>query len=774
MRIEKSCDNRNSMSQKPSSRLRAIQDDPYLIPHEAYIERRVSKFHDLLSRIEDVEGDLGQFARGGQIYGLRLLPDGWEFREYLPGAKSVSLVGDFNQWDSTKDFMKQEAFGRWAIRLPQAYIQHGQKYRISVRTDAGSVISRVPAWATYVAQNPESNLFDAVVWNPPNGPYKMKYPRPPRPNATVIYEAHIGMSSTEGRVSTYSEFRQQVLPRIARLGYNTIQLMAVMEHAYYGSFGYHVTSFFAPSSRFGTPDDLMELIDVAHGMGISVLMDIVHSHMSGNHLDGIASMDGTDHCYTHAGAQGRHELWDSCLFDYHKWEVIRFLLSNCRYWIQDIGFDGFRFDGITSMMYKHHGIGVGFSGDYNEYFGDRSAVDMDACIYLMLANQLIHTVNHEAITVAEDVSGMPLLCRPVNEGGLGFDYRLAMAIPDMLIKMLKEQRDEDWNMGHIVHTLTNRRWNEKTIGYCESHDQSIVGDKTLAMWLMDAAIYTEMNKESQSVIIERGVALHKMIRMLVLTLGNNGYLTFMGNEFGHPEWVDFPREGNGWSFHWCRRQWDLPDCGYLRYTGLERFDAAIVALATSFDILCAEDQYVFLKDESLKVISYERGGFLFVFNFHQSNSLVDFPVPTRLRSSLRVVMDSDEMRFGGIGFRISHDCDMIPSDGHVKVYLPPRCCMALALRDRVFQDINIILPKRVESLKYISQSDDREVHDWNTGNARAGNLQLKGTDGACVFVESLRPFGTSSAGSTFKRGDAYEIALPGKYNIDGIGRMKRV
>ena len=657
--------------------------DPYLVSFESVIRDRSKAVHERIRMIEKEEHGLIEFSRGTDIFGLRRTSSCWTFREYLPGAVEVWLIGDFNGWTKGVDSLKKEAFGRWSSEFPFEYIKHGQKYRVSVKTSSGDVVDRVPAWAKYVGQNPGTNLFDAVVWDPPAGEYKMKHPRPEKPVSPTIYEAHVGMSSSEPRIATYTEFRLNVLPRIKKLGYNTIQLMAIMEHAYYGSFGYHVTSFFAPSSRFGTPDELKALVDEAHGLGITVLMDIVHSHCSSNQLDGIAGIDGTDHCYTHSGPLGRHELWDSALFDYSKWEVLRYLLSNCRYYIQDLGFDGFRFDGITSMLYKHHGIGFGFSGDYNEYFGPNSAVDVDALVYLTLANKLVHDIIPNAITIAEDVSGMPLLCRPPNEGGLGFDYRLAMAIPDMWIKMLKEQKDEDWNMGHIVHTLTNRRWNEGTIAYAQSHDQAIVGDKTIAMWLMDAAMYTDMNNESNSFVVDRGIALHKMIHFISMALGNSGYLTFMGNEFGHPEWVDFPREGNNWSFHWCRRRWDLPDCGYLRYTDLERFDAAMIQLQNKFKFLDSNDEYVFLKDEGLKVISFERGGLLFIFNFHQSNPLVHFPIPTRLKSTLRVVLDSDQKEFGGHGDRISHQVDMYVDDGKVKVYTPPRCCAVLIEKARI-------------------------------------------------------------------------------------------
>jgi len=753
--------------------------DPYLLPHKSYIDQRLRNYREEVSKIISNESGIVEFSAGWEIFGLRRTMEGWKFTEYLPGAVSVSLIGDFNNWNNDTHKLSPIGYGRWSIFIPGVgSIHDGQKYKLAIQTNSGEIIHRVPAWAQYVEQNPQSLLFDAVVYEPPEGVYTPLSPRPPTPASLRIYEAHIGMSSSEAKVSTYSEFTASVLPRIARLGYNAVQLMAVQEHAYYGSFGYHVTSFFAPSSRYGPPNDLRRLIDTAHALGIVVLMDIVHSHMSGNHLDGIACMDGTDHCYTHSGSRGKHELWDSALFDYNKHEVLRFLLSNCRYWIEQFGFDGFRFDGITSMLYHHHGIGVGFSGDYSEYFGHSSAVDMSACIYLMLANELIHSIHPSAITIAEDVSGMPLLCRPVAEGGIGFDYRLAMAIPDMWIKLLKESKDEDWNMGHIVHTLTNRRWNEKTIAYAESHDQAIVGDKTIAMWLMDAEMYFNMNKDSQSLVIDRGIALHKMIRLLSMSLGNNGYLTFMGNEFGHPEWIDFPREGNGWCYNWCRRQWDLTDCGYLRYTGLERFDAAMIHLANQSKLLdSSEGEYVFLKDEDRKVASFDRNNLVFVFNFHHSDCLVDFPVPTNIQSSsLRVILDSDEKRFGGIGNRIDHKAEMMVVDGCVKVYLPPRCCMVLGDLHKYPLGVVVNVPNTLNgrTLRWIPDTDDRAHENWYVTEIRDNRVEFDGVEGIKLVIDGMRPYGVPErSDNIFRRENTFEIAISGEYTIDDKGIIHR-
>ena len=593
-----------------------IDTDGYLEPNRGHLVERYARFSAALATIEKLDGGLEAFTRGWTHFGLNREAaagvagggrGGVRYREWAPGATSAALVGDFNSWDTTANPCVRDEFGVWSCFLPDGAdgtpaIPHNSAVKVALGLPPGAkggvaaeggIAYRIPAWTRYAVYDAASNEYVARHWDPPTESrhvWAHARPRthvasdyttvpgiaalgaatlpglpsavpggaamPPKDPASAglrIYEAHVGMAGSEARVSTYAEFAANVLPRIAAAGFNCVQLMAIMEHAYYGSFGYHVTSFLAPSSRFGTPEDLKALVDKAHGMGLLVIMDIVHSHASKNVADGLNMFDGTDFQYFHGGAAGEHALWDSRLFDYGKLEVQRLLLSSARLYVEEFRFDGYRFDGVTSMMYVHHGLSVGFSGDYSEYFG--GAADLDAVVYLMLANHVLHTMTPPAIAIAEDVSGMPTLCRPVWEGGVGFDYRLAMATPDMWIKLVKGSPDEAWNMAEIVHTLTNRRWQERTVAYSESHDQALVGDKTLAFWLMDKDMYWHMSaaESPRHPVIARGLALHKLIRLLTCSLGGEAWLTFMGNEFGHPEWVDFPRVGNNWSYHYCRR-----------------------------------------------------------------------------------------------------------------------------------------------------------------------------------------------------------------------------
>ncbi|KAF3025702.1 alpha-1,4-glucan branching enzyme [Neopestalotiopsis sp. 37M] len=668
-----------------------VQLDPWLAPFQDTLKRRYAKAQDWIKTINETEGGVEKFSRGTEKFGFIVGKDNEiTYREWAPGATEAYLIGDFNGWNRGSHPMKRDDFGVWEIVLPavngEAAIPHNSKLKISMNKPNGEHIDRLPAWIKYVTQDLSvSPAYDARFWNPPAAEkYTFKHARPKKPLSARIYEAHVGISSPETRVTTYKEFTASMLPRIKNLGYNVIQLMAVMEHAYYASFGYQVNNFFAASSRYGTPEDLKELIDTAHSLGLVVLLDVVHSHASKNVLDGLNEFDGTDHLYFHEGAKGRHELWDSRLFNYGHHEVLRFLLSNLRFWMDEYNFDGFRFDGVTSMLYTHHGIGTGFSGGYHEYFG--AGVDEEAVVYLMIANEMLHDLYPETITVAEDVSGMPALCLPLSLGGVGFDYRLAMAVPDMWIKILKEKQDEEWDVANICWTLTNRRHGEKTIAYAESHDQALVGDKTLMMHLCDAEMYTNMSTLSPlTPVIDRGMSLHKMIRLLTHGLGGEGYLNFEGNEFGHPEWLDFPREGNNNSFWYARRQLNLTEDNLLRYKDLNSFDRDMNLTEDKYGWLHAPQAYISLKNENDKVVVFERAGVVFIFNFHPSNSFTDYRIGVDQPGTYKVVLNSDSKEYGGHG-RIDENTRFFTTpmewngrQNWTHIYIPSRSAIILAL-----------------------------------------------------------------------------------------------
>jgi 1,4-alpha-glucan branching enzyme len=616
--------------------------DQWLSPFSGVIENRYRK---CVAKELELIGDrsLTDVASGHHYYGLHLEKDQWVFREWAPNATSIYFTGTFTDWKERSEYKlkKLNTDGDWEITMPAEVLKHRDLFKLSVHWEGG-MGERIPSYATRVIQDDVTKIFSAQVWAPSskyefkNRNFSLSISNP------IIYEAHVGMATSEEKTGTFSEFGENVLPVIAQSGYNTVQLMAVQEHPFYGSFGYHVSNFFAASSRFGTPDDLKELIDKAHGYGLRVIMDLVHSHSVKNVNEGLGLFDGSLDQYFHSGERRNHVAWDSLCFDYGKNKVLHFLLSNCRYWLEEYGFDGFRFDGVTSMIYYDHGLGKNFVS-YDDYFNGQQ--DENALIYLYLANKLIHDFKPGAITIAEEMSGMPGIAAGIKNKGYGFDFRLSMGVPDFWIKLVKDTFDEAWDMSSLMHELTQHRPEEKTISYCESHDQALVGDKTLIFRMIDADMYTGMNKDFHNLTVDRGIALHKMIRLLTFSTSGGGYLNFMGNEFGHPEWIDFPREGNNWSYKYARRQWPLVRNKDLKYHFLGDFDRAMLRLNSDSKLL--ENRYInrIAENNYDKIIAFTRGDYLFVFNFHPSNSFTDYGIP--ITGKFKIVIDSDDPLFGG-------------------------------------------------------------------------------------------------------------------------------
>ena len=656
--------------------LKIIDNDQSLAPFRSDLEARMHNLENTRKRILKDGETLKEFANGHMFYGFHRTDDGWYYREWAPAAEAMYLTGDFNFWNRRSHPMKAIGNGVWEIFLPgKDALKHGQKIGCIV-VHNGQDLDRIPSYAKYVVQDPKDISWSAVI-HAPEEKFKWSDSKFKPAKDLFIYECHIGMAQEEGKVGSYREFMENTLPRIQALGYNTLQIMAIIQHPYYASFGYQVTNLFAASSRFGTPEELKSLIDTAHSMGIAVLLDVVHSHACKNTREGINEFDGTDYQFFHAGAKGDHTAWGTKCFNYAKNEVIHYLLSNLKFWQEEYHFDGFRFDGVTSMLYHNHGLGQAFTG-YPDYFTMNT--DTEAVTYLQLANELIRQVDPNAITIAEDTSAIPGLCRPISDSGLGFDYRLAMGEPDMWIRLLKECRDEDWDLNQIYYELASRRAREKVIGYCESHDQALVGDKTIMFRLCDKEMYDSMESGNQNHIVARGMALHKLIRLLTMSLGGEGYLTFMGNEFGHPEWIDFPREGNGWSYHYCRRMWSLADNPDLKYQYLNNFEVAMVAIAKKNRVLSGNDKQLYLHNTD-KTLVYKKGSAFFAFNFHPVNSYDGFFLPTDEEGLFRVILATDNYDFGGYG-RIAnaqiYKAERQP-DGRIgfKIYLPCRTAIVL-------------------------------------------------------------------------------------------------
>ncbi len=645
-----------------------LETHPELVPFEGDINLRMERYKNKLYQLLQGKASLRDFANAHKYYGFHKTPDGWVYREWAPAADQLYLAGEFNDWAWTATPLERKDNGNWELFLPGDTLHKGSKV-ITIVRNGDHLTQHLPLYTRRAIQDWANGSWCCEVVDDLE-PYEWTDQGFRCDEKPLIYEAHVGMCTEDYRIATYRDFADQVLPHVKDAGYNTIQLMAIMEHPFYGSFGYQVSSFFAASSRFGLPEDLKYLVNKAHEMGIRVLLDVVHSHAVANTLEGINLFDGTSYQFFHDGGKGDHPAWGTKCFNYDKPEVIHFLLSNLKFWMEEYHFDGFRFDGVTSMLYQDHALGTDFN-NLGMYFTMNT--DLEAVVYLMLANELIRQVNPNALTIAEDMSGMPGMCEPVKDGGIGFDYRLGMGLPDMWIKLSKK-KDEDWWMEDMWRELTFR--NAGTIAYVESHDQALVGDKTMIFRYADAAMYTDMNKDCHSGVIDRAIALHKITRLLTLAAGGNGYLTFMGNEFGHPEWIDFPRPGNGNSFHYCRRQWSLLNNDNLKYQDLYAFDKDMIRAATEYHILDQEYPYLKWIHNTDHVIAFERGGLLFAFNFSPTESYVDYGIPVGTDKPYDVLFSSDDFCYNGYG-RIAH-MRMPNEGGHLSLYLPARTAIVLA------------------------------------------------------------------------------------------------
>ena len=654
---------------------RVLELNPQLLPFSGDIDLRMHLYHSTKDRLLANGSTLNDFANAHEYFGIHHVEGGWVYREWAPNAHQLYLTGDFNNWNQTEYPMKRLENGIWELFLEgEKTLWEGCKVKTIVDANMTRT-EHIPLYARRVVQDKETVTWCAEVvddWKV----FKWTDEEFKPADSLYIYEAHVGMAQEEGKVGTYREFAQHVLPRVKKAGYNAIQLMAIMEHPYYGSFGYQVSNFFAASSWFGKPKDLKYLVNKAHKMGIRVLLDVVHSHAVKNTAEGINMFDGTTWQFFHDGEKGDHPAWGTKCFNYGKDEVIHFLLSNLKFWMTEYHFDGFRFDGITSMLYHDHGLGTDFN-DNSKYFSVNTHTE--AITYLQLANELIRQVNPNAITIAEDMSGMPGMCLPIEDGGVGFDYRLGMGLPDMWIRTVKEKSDEHWEIGKMWGDMCLRRPGENTVAYVESHDQALVGDKTMIFRLADANMYTDMNKDCHNPIIDRAIALHKMIRLLTLAGGGEAYLNFMGNEFGHPEWIDFPREGNGWSFHYCRRQWSLLENGFLKYQWLGEFDRDMIKLAKGNDIFKQQMASLMLLKEPEKVIAFYRNGLLFAFNFNPNESYTNVLIPVPANADYTLKLSSDDEQYGGQNLveHMKYTVKKFDNQYFVELYLPARTAVIL-------------------------------------------------------------------------------------------------
>jgi len=657
--------------------------DSELMDYAGFFSRRIELFSQEIQRLRNEWGSLAAYAGLHRELGMHKTErDGkryWRFREWAPAANSLYLAMDRVNFARRYEyrFARTDDPMLWELFVPAEELPHGTYYELHVASSrTRGHVRRVPAFAVWVEQNRDNeNQWCARVWDPPEA-YAFRYPQPPRSLFPRIYEAHVGIAQSvlgkrAKQFGTYRHFAEKVLPRIQKGGYTAVQLMGIPEHPLYKSFGYQVSGYFAPSSRFGTPDDFKYLVDEAHRLGLAVILDITHSHACPNTEQGLARYDTSRYFFRELKTQ-----WDTVSFDYSQERTRRFLLSNCRYWLEEFRIDGFRFDAVGNMIYLDHGLDDDFSHVGRCFFGKdgKNRLDENGVLYLSLANTLVHELAPHAVTIAEEFSGAPgMSCAPEN-AGLGFDYRFAMGLPDFWAKFIEEGR----TMGQMWHELNNRRHYDKTISYTECHDQCINGDDAFIWRMIKEDMYEHMSVFSDSWKCSRGMALHKLTRFVTLATAGQGWLNFMGNEFGHPEWID--------SEDYDHRQWHLAETTHLKYSKLDAFDRNMLKLVREYPEQFKRGPRFRHIHEEDRLLAFERGTLLFVFNFHEllaQNHLALMVTPGKYTE----IFSSDELAYAGYGnlsTRAPSEHFSDPASGmceqRITLYMPPLTGLALLRR----------------------------------------------------------------------------------------------
>lgn len=664
---------------------RSPLEDPALEPYRQFLLRRNRSFTAEMERITGHFGSLRAYADLHKNLGVHLVKNAqgnlvWRLREYMPQAEAVWLTTERLNFQRHASYRYQpRGNGIFELVLPQDALAHG--VYMELRVQAKGVLSgegsqalpfrRVPAFAQWVEQDKTVPAqWCARLWAPQQA-YRFRHRRPAAQSFPRIYEAHVGMAQPAlehhgESVGTYEDFTRRILPRIKADGYTAVQLMGILEHPLYRSFGYQVSSYFAPSSRYGTPDQFKELVDEAHALGLAVILDITHGHACPNTEQGLARYDGSRYFFSE-----KYNQWGTPSFDYSLEMTRRFLLSNCRYWLEEFRVDGFRFDAVGNMLYHDHGVDDDFSHVGRCFYGKdgEPREDVDGELYLCLANALCHELHHGAVTIAEEFSGMPGLTSAPAEGGLGFDYRFAMGIPDYWAKCIEAQRD----MGSLWYEMTNHRPYDRTISYVECHDQCINGDDAMIWRMLGDGMYQYMSVFTDNWNISRGLAFYRLMRLITFATADAGYLNFMGNEFGHPEWLD--------AENYAHRQWHLAEREDLKYAGLAAWDKAqMIGLAARYPEDFRQAPLFRFIHEQDRLLAFERGSLLFAFNFHELNARQDMTFAVTPGKYVEL-LSSDELHFAG--------------HGNLEVKKPPLEHFTRPLPQRFEQDVSLYLPPLV-------------------------------------------------------------------------------